>query len=124
VYDLSTLVTDGVARIGVSLYPANATLGSNGVTAARFLLIANPEGGWVAGAWTSNNRGADPDCMVLENVTSIDTYTGRLITLTLESGQQLAITPSSACACGSRLRSYNPFGNAVTLAHGPTPKAA
>lgn len=120
--DISTLATDGVARIGVSLFPANVQVDSNGASAARFLLIATDDGGWVAGAWTSNPAGGDPICMVLQRVATITKYSGSLISIALDSGSQMLITPSSACGgCGNTLRNYNPFGVATTLAGVPGP---
>lgn len=122
-YDLSTLVVDGVARVGASLFPADVTVDSLGANGCRFMLIATPDGGWVAGAWRANPTGADPIPMGVD-ACEIHAFTPRLIHLTLASGQVMQVKPSQGCACGSRLRMYNPFGAAVNLASIPSPRVA
>jgi len=122
VLEKNTLVTDGVVRVGPSLFPAHVTVDSNGVGSARFLLIAHPEGGWVAGSWYANPAGGEPIMQVLERVTEIHQYTGRRIHMSLESGQQIVVTPGKGCACGSNLRMYNPFGVQTPLSSVPGPE--
>lgn len=121
--DLKELTDDGTARIGLSLYPAHVTVGSNGVSASKFLLIAHPDGGWVAGSWYSNPNGGEPITQVIGKVSEIHQYTARRIHMTLESGDDLVLKPSKGCRCGSTLPSYNPFGNQIQLSSVPGPKA-
>lgn len=41
-------------------------------------------------------------------------YTAREASLTTESGKTLAFHRSTGCGCGSRLKSFNPFGSTTT----------
>lgn len=123
-YNLATLVDNGVVRVGTSLFPVDVTIDSFGATGCRIMLIAVPDNsGWVFGAWRSNPQGGDPIILALEAVKSIDTYGNRRIQLTLENGSVALCSPSSGCGgCNAPLRAYNPFGSGVPLASVPSPK--
>lgn len=47
-------------------------------------------------------------------------YTPREATLTTESGKTIAFHRSSSCGCGSRLKSFNPFGATTTYSAAST----
>lgn len=125
--NLADLVTDGVAKVGQSFFPAEVQVDSVGMTGCRFMLINNPAGGWVAGVWTPNPVGGAPVTGLVEQVAAVIAYTPQKIHLQLTDGRQVVITPGRGCgSCGGggSLRNYNPFGFAVNLARIPGPEAA
>lgn len=125
-YNLASLVENGVVRVGTSQFPVDVAVDSFGATSCRFMLFQIPhteEKTWVAGAWRNSGTGQPPHTMALEQVRSIDTYNHRRIQMTLETGSILVVTPSLGCgSCNATLRGYNPFGEAVSLASVPVPR--
>lgn len=124
--DLSTLVSDGVARVGVSAFPVNTSIDSNGGGPCRVMLIEDPgaPGSWVVGVWTVDPATASVIPMLIEPVAKIAEINTRRIHVLTAEGRHVVSVPSRGCACGqSRLRMFNPFGDAVSLASVPTPKA-
>lgn len=122
--DLSTLVTDGVARIGVSAFPVMTSIDSNGTSPCRMLLIEDPAelGTWVVGVWTVDPATATVVPLLIEPVAKIVRIDTRRIHVFTADGRHVVSTPARGCACGqSRLRLYNPFGEGVSLASVPTP---
>lgn len=123
--DKDTLHTDGVARIATSIYPAQLQIDSMGATGNRILIIEDPAGGWLLGAWKANPAGGEPIQIVLEHITDFNKYVPRMIDVTLKDGRRALITPDRGCACGGgNIRNYNPFGAAVNLARVPAPDTA
>lgn len=124
-YDLMTLIEDGLVRVGTSLFPVDVAVDSFGASGCRAMLIAIPgePGEWVFGAWRSNPSGGTPLVQVLERVASVDQFSNRRIQVTLTDGSVAVATPSSGCGgCAAPLRTYNPFGAGVPLASLPSPK--
>lgn len=124
--DLNTLVDSGVARIGVSAFPVMTSIQSNGTGPCRMMLIEDPQelGSWVVGVWTVDPATATVVPLLIERVEKIVRLDTRKIHVLTTDGRHVVSTPSRGCACGqSRLRMYNPFGDAVSLASVPTPRA-
>ena len=124
--DLSTLVSEGVARVGVSAFPVTTSLDSNGIGPCRMMLIQRPDdfSSWVVGVWTVDPATATVVPVVIEPVSKIVEVTTRRIHVLTTTGRHVVSVPTRGCACGqSRLRMYNPFGDAVSLASVPTPRA-
>lgn len=124
--DLNTLVLDGVARVGVSAFPVTTSIDSNGTGPCRMMLIERPDapGQWVVGVWTVDPATATVVPMIIEPVATLVEITTRRIHVLTTGGQHIVSVPTRGCACGqSRLRMFNPFGDAVTLASVPTPRA-
>ena len=122
---LDSLVTDGVAKVGQSLFPTEVQIDSMGATGCRFMLIDDLAGGWIAGVWQANPVGGVPIQILLAKVDTIPAYTPGKIHLVLDDGRQVVITPGRGCgSCGGAgaLRNYNPFGFAVNLARVPGPQ--
>lgn len=120
---LESLVSDGVARVGQSLFPTEVQIDSMGATGCRFMLI-DDGAGWVVGVWQANPVGGVPIQILADKVATILTYTPGKIHLVLEDGRQVVVTPGRGCgSCGGAgaLRNYNPFGFAVNLARVPGP---
>jgi hypothetical protein len=123
-YDLTDAISDGVARVGVSLFPTHVAVDSAGVGGCRFILIARSDGGWAAGAWRNPVGGGTPTPVVLEEIDQILSYTPKLLDFKLADGRRVQITPDKGCGCGgSKLRMFNPFGDSVGLAQIPGPTA-
>jgi hypothetical protein len=120
-FDLSTAVTDGVARVANSLFPTNVNIDSQGYGACRFMLIAGPDG-WVAGAWRANPAGGEPLTVVLEPVSRLVAYESRIIDVILVDGRRVQITSDKGCGCGgSKVRMFNPFGQGINIGQVPAP---
>lgn len=123
--NLASLVVDGIARVGQSLFPTEVQIDSMGATGCRFMLIDDLAGGWVAGVWTPNSVGGEPLQLLLEPVSTVAAYTPSMIHLVLADGRQVVIKPGRGCgSCGggAGLRTYNPFGFAVNLTRVPGPQ--
>lgn len=124
--DLDTLVTDGIAKVGVSAFPVNVSIESNGTGPCRMMLIENPSepGTWVVGVWTVDPATATVYPLIIEPVDKIVRLDTRRVHVLTVDGRHVVSTPSRGCACGqSRLRMFNPFGEGVSLASLPTPRA-
>lgn len=124
-YNLETLVDNGLVRVGTSLFPVDVAVDSFGATGCRLMLMAIPgeTGAWVFGAWRSNPQGGSPLPLVVEKVASVDVFGNRRIQVTLDSGSVAVATPSSGCGgCAAPLRAYNPFGANIPLASVPSPQ--
>lgn len=124
--DLSTLVVDDVVRVGVSAFPVMSSIQSNGTSPCRMMLIEDPDapGTWVAGVWTVDPATATVVPLLIERVEKIVRLDTRRIHVLTTDGRHVVSTPARGCACGqSKLRMFNPFGEAVSLASVPTPKA-
>lgn len=123
--NLESLVIDGVAKVGQSLFPTEVQIESMGMTGCRFMLIDDLAGGWVAGVWQANPVGGLPVQVMLNAVSAITEYKPAQIAFTLADGRHVVIRPGRGCgSCGGAagLRQYNPFGFAVSLARVPGPE--
>jgi hypothetical protein len=129
-YDLDSLVSDGVVRVAASRFPVQVVLDSQGVSPARFAMaqIPGPDGpsdpadpsSWVAIVWVGSQTGGTPPVTVAEQVQRITTFTTSSIQLVLNTGQLLVVTPARGCGCGSVLRAYRGWPSA-RLVGVPTP---
>lgn len=119
-FDISALVTaDGAVRAAASMFPVMSMLDSSGLSGTKFVLAQIPgtedAPQWVACVWRSNPRGGDPLLMISEKVTRVSAFTTQNIALLLETGQLLTIRPDGGCGCGSRLKTWQPWGASVRL---------
>lgn len=126
--DPSTLVMEGgIVVAAASLFPVTTTIGSAGVSPTRFILVQKPDTledpKWVACVWQANATGGEPIRLVCEEVTMISVFTPQNIVLVLANNQMLTVTPSGGCGCGSRLKSWQPWGPSVSFRQGPKPAA-
>lgn len=118
--DISTLVAeDGAVRAAASMFPVTAMLDSSGIASTRFILAQVPGTAeapqWVACVWRANPRGGDPLLMVSERVARISAFSTQNVALLLETGQLLTLRPDGGCGCGSRLKTWQPWGPSVRL---------
>jgi hypothetical protein len=120
--DPSALVIDGNAIHAAAMkFPVTAQLDSAGLAPTKFLLAQvpgtqeSPE--WAALVWKANPTGGEPLLMLSEPVARVVVFTPSNIVLDLTNGQKLSITPEGSCGCGQRLKSWQPWGNAVRV-HG------
>lgn len=127
-YNISELVSEDKAVFaGASLFPVHAAMGGAGLSGTRFVLAQvpgtadSPE--WVACVWASNPTGGTPTLHIAEKVDTIAVFTPQHISLLLEDGRILSVTPTGGCGCGSRLRSWQPWGPSVRLHQVPRPPA-
>lgn len=117
-YDLDSLVSDGTVRVAASRFPVVVTLGSSGVSPARFALAQVPGSdsslpeSWVAVVWVANQTGGAPVATVAESVARIVMMSVSAMQFVLSSGQILAVTPSRGCGCGNRLRQWRGWPDA------------
>ena len=121
-YDLDSLVSDGVVRVAASRFPVQIVLDSQGVSPARFTMaqISGPDGpsdptdpsSWVAVVWVGSQVGGTPPVLVAEQVKSIVSFTTSSIQLLLNTGQLLVVTPARGCGCGSVLKAYRGWSSA------------
>lgn len=123
--DLNTLVSDAVARIGVSAFPVTTSIDSSGTGPCRMMLIETPDApnSWVVGVWTVDPATASVYPIIVAPVEKIVEVSTRRIHVLTDDGRHIVSTPSRGCACGqSRLRMFNPFGEGVSLASVPVPE--
>jgi hypothetical protein len=127
VVDPDSLVMDGSVYAAASKYPVVATLDSAGLSPTRFYMVQvpgtqeNPE--WAACVWKSDPLGGDPILMICEKVKKIGRFETSVMVLVLEGGQMLTITPDGGCGCGTRLKSWQPWGPGVRVYAVPQPTA-
>jgi hypothetical protein len=112
-----------------SLFPMSMMLDSAGASPTRFILGLLPGTGtgpenpaqWVACVWQNDQLGGDPILLVCEAVDKVLVFSAATVELLLTTGQRLIMTASGGCACGSRLRGWQPWGQAVNLHGVPRP---
>lgn len=121
------LVVDGTVKACASVYPTDVWIitaeGTASATrSARFVMAYHEESDrWAVLAW-ANVGGAVTPVMVLEGwVAVIQSLSSRGIEVTLEDGSTVRAKPQSTCACGSRLRTWAPWGDDVRLVAVPKP---
>jgi len=122
-YDLDSLVSDGVVRVAAMRYPVRATLDAAGKNPVRFTLAQVPGSSppvWVAVVWTTNTQGPIPVVWVAEEVSTILSFAPSGYHLVLTTGSNLCILPVNACRCGGQLRGYRGWPGA-RLASVPAP---
>jgi len=98
----------GAVAVRTDVFPAavSFSFGDNPYAKARAIVTADSllvlvEGGTAPGVLYEGR---------LEDLT----FNGRTATVTTEDGE-ITIARASGCGCGSRLRSYRPFGRAVRM---------
>ena len=123
--DLSSLVKDGVVQAGAMMFPVQAIRNSAGIAPTKFILVQVPDTGetpeWVACVWKSNQTTGMPELIISEKVTRIASFETSNITVVLENSGTLTIKPDGGCGCGTRLRSFQPWGAGVHVYQGSRP---
>jgi hypothetical protein len=107
--------TEGAVAVRADVYPANVTFsfGVNPYPRSRAIITADTVMVLVEGG--SGGSGAS---VLYEG--RLEDYSGdrtRLVATTADG--EITVTRQSGCGCGSRLRSYRPFGRAVRMATVP-----
>lgn len=124
-YDLDTLVTDGVVRASATLFPVDITIGSNGISPTRFTLAqvpgtdADPE--WVACAWQGNPTGGTPILILASKVDRVLAFSPSKIVVLIEGGTHVSVGASAGCGCGNVLKNYRGWAGSQ-LVGVPSPK--
>lgn len=67
----------------------------------------------------ANDSPSGPQLVFREKVTETR-HEGKMSYVRTESGKILAFTKDENCGCGSRLRSWNPYGNIIMSNQDPT----
>jgi hypothetical protein len=78
-------------------------------------VIPDEQERYVFAAWSSGT-GNGPELVMLEEVQQIETLSRQNRVIHLSDGREVHYKPSRKCGCGSRLRSFRPFGTAVRMA--------
>lgn len=118
--NLARLVRDGVVRSCASLYPVQLWFtgpeGGSGIFAGslRFMLAAEPgEGdeilGWIALGWRTSGTGGDPVLVYANRVEAFRQINSAAIIYTSVDGTEFRVKRDAGCACGSRMRTWQPF---------------
>lgn len=123
-YDLDSLIVDSSVSVGAILFPVKISAAGAGVSPTRFFLFRSPgteDQHWVAAAWKGSMTGGDPELVFAERVSLIYKFTAQGVDLLLANETRVVVSPVSGCGCGSRLKSFKPFGNTVRMDQVPTP---
>lgn len=123
-YQLDTLVKDDGVRVGPTLFPVVVASNGQGVSPAKFYLFKSPDEEdphWVAAAWRGSMNGGDPEVVFAERVKEFHTLSMRRVDLVTDTGERIIVTPVGGCGCGSRLKSFKPFGKNVRSDQVPGP---
>ncbi len=104
--------TEGAVAVRADVYPANVTFsfGVNPYPRSRAIITADTV--------TVLVEGGSGAAVLYEG--RLEDYSGdrtRLVATTADG--EITVTRQSGCGCGSRLRSYRPFGRAVRMATVP-----
>ena len=118
--DLAQFVQDGLVQAAASMFPVELIRNSVGRSPVRLMLLFNPtDGSWWVAAWASSARGGSPERLLLEKITDVHQISVSRVSVQVQNSQDVLAVPSGGGCCGNRLKSWNPFGEGVTLAHRP-----
>lgn len=121
------LVIDSSVKACASVYPTDvwvidSTGSAKATRSARFIMAYDePNDRWAVLAWSSVSGAVSPVSALEGWVESIQRLDSRGIEVTTDTGDTVRATPQSNCACGSRLRSWAPWGDGVRLVAVPKP---
>lgn len=110
--------SDGAVRAADSGFPIQWLEGEQALEETKVWLVSVPPeqgGGYAVMLWTKG-RGSGPEMHSLRRVVEIETIHPSQRLMTLEDGATVQYGPSRKCGCGSRLRSYRPWGDRRVLA--------
>ena len=114
-YDLDTLVKHDTVKACVSLFPVSLNVDSSGMSPVRFVIAQSPsedDPHWVAAAWRGSSTGGEPNLVFASRIATIESMSTKSIALTTDNGRRVRVQGGAGCGCGSRLKTYRPFGNA------------
>ena len=118
--DLNPFIKDGVVHAAASMFPVELIKNSAGRSPVRLMILFNHENNsWWVAAWASSPYSGNPERVLLAEIITADVITVSRIELTLEDSVKVIAIPSRGGCCGNRLKSWNPFGDGVILAHRP-----
>lgn len=114
---LDEFVVDARVYAAASVFPVHLEMHSTGRSPVRFMLLNHPDGTWWAAAWINTYTSATPELVLLARVVTAHGISAKSIVLDVASDDgssvhTVRVTPSAGGCCGSRLKSWQPFGSA------------
>lgn len=121
---LEDFVQDGTVYAAASVFPVQLDINSTGRSPVRFMLLNHPDGSWWAAAWATTYTTMQPEQLLLAKVTKANrVHVSEINLLVQNEGSEhlyhVIAKPSSGGCCGSRLKSWQPFGAGVSMSHRP-----
>lgn len=142
---LEGLVENGTVKSCASLFPVQIWFrdqdGNTGLvgSALRFTLVLEPasEGDgessadeptrWIALGWRTSGTGGDPVLVYANRVAEFRQINSAAIIFYNAAGDEFRVKRDSGCACGSRMRAWQPFsayGGSLAAVQKPTVTSA